>query len=242
MIVNHTNEGWEIIYQKAHGLLAASIAQFWKKSERPQSWLETLVAICEHDDNQQNWHDKHHLTSSGTPQDFSLQAPDLEQASRILQAAKVKSRWIALLISSHINYLYHDKTDNNKPLEDLLKEQELFRHQTLKSLKIRKHALDQAYRLMNWCDTTSLILCKNLLPPDERELEVAPGPKVSQYYMFQRKGTGSIAVNPWPFEVKEFTVQVESRLINQIAFKDDGALHRSLQETPVSVKSWRFVK
>jgi hypothetical protein len=52
MIVNYTEAGWEVITQRAHGLLAAQIAGQWKHIVRTGRWTETLLAIAEHDDAQ----------------------------------------------------------------------------------------------------------------------------------------------------------------------------------------------
>jgi len=41
MIVNPTQNGWEVIYQPAHALLAAQIATHWRANQRPKRWLET---------------------------------------------------------------------------------------------------------------------------------------------------------------------------------------------------------
>lgn len=49
MIVNYTAEGWEIITQRAHGLLAAQIADHWQHHIRTDRWVETFVlfnTIC----------------------------------------------------------------------------------------------------------------------------------------------------------------------------------------------------
>ena len=50
MIANYTENGWQVVTQRAHGILAAQFAYHWKKSERPDRWVETLLAIAEHDD------------------------------------------------------------------------------------------------------------------------------------------------------------------------------------------------
>ena len=58
MIVRKSSEGFHIIYQAAHGLLAGKIAQELKHKFRPPYWLETLVAVIEHDDQQLNFEEK----------------------------------------------------------------------------------------------------------------------------------------------------------------------------------------
>ncbi|WP_424584279.1 DUF3891 family protein, partial [Tunicatimonas sp.] len=38
MIVNQAETGWDIIFQRAHAILAAQIAMHWKIDTRPQPW------------------------------------------------------------------------------------------------------------------------------------------------------------------------------------------------------------
>ncbi len=50
MIVNYIKEGWQVTTQRSHGLLAAQLCYYWKKADRPERWLETIIATAEHDD------------------------------------------------------------------------------------------------------------------------------------------------------------------------------------------------
>ncbi|WP_243902450.1 DUF3891 family protein [Aetokthonos hydrillicola] len=50
MIVNQHQKGWEVIYHRAHALLAAQIAGHWHPKLRPIRWLETIAAISHHDE------------------------------------------------------------------------------------------------------------------------------------------------------------------------------------------------
>lgn len=71
MIVNQHQKGWEVIYHRAHALLAAEIAAQWNVKERPMRWLETIAAISHHDDLEKEWEGKH-ITDAGAPLDFTL--------------------------------------------------------------------------------------------------------------------------------------------------------------------------
>lgn len=239
MIVNNTGEGWEIVYQKAHGLLAAALAQHWRIEDRPERWIETLIAISDHDDNQQYWHARHHLTKQGTPQDFVLQPPDLKQARQVIEASRFKSAWITLLISEHFHNLYHDYSAEDKNLDQFLSEQADLRRRLLKEMKVGEKKLKLAYKLMYWCDRTSLILCKNQIPPDEKILEIAEGPDSASYHIKQA-ADNSIQIVPWPFEVESFEVAVETRLLNSVIFEDDNHLKSELENSPIIEKSWFF--
>ena len=236
MIVNNTTEGWEIIYQKAHGVLAAALAQHWRKDDRPERWIETLVAISDHDDNQQLWHGTHHLTKQGTPQDFTLQKPDLKQAREVIKASKFKSAWISLLIARHFTNLY-EPASGDKQIQQFLNEQQNLIKQLLKALKMSEKQLDEAYKLMYWCDRASLILCKNQIPPDEKMLEIAEGPNNTSYNIKQTSD-GKIRILPWPFDVDTFDVRVESRIVDTVVFDDDDHLFETLQKSAIIEKRW----
>ncbi len=239
MIVNSITKGWEIIYQRAHGLLAVDIAQHWQKKSRPARWVETLAAVTEHDDAQEAWHAHYHLSDVGAPQDFTLQPFSLQQAQAITRMAAYKSQWIGLLISSHITFLYESLRGKSKAIDDFLDEQKQHQAKWKKELNLDKNAIEMAYGLLQWCDRCSLILCKGDLPEAQRDLEIFTMPDGIQYFIKQRNDQ-SISVKPWPFEINEFEVMVESRALRQLQFKDDKALELALKNAPVEYKKWIF--
>jgi hypothetical protein len=63
MIVNLVENGWEIIYHRAHALLAAKIAGQWSRKETPVRLYETIAAISHHDDLEREW-EGNHLTEA----------------------------------------------------------------------------------------------------------------------------------------------------------------------------------
>lgn len=242
MIVNATQEGWEVIYQRAHELLAMQLGWHWHPQHRPQYWLETLAAIGDHDNEQDAWRDKNHLTKAGAPIDFSQKEFSLHQAQSVVRVAQYKSRYVALLISMHISYLYEHLRGNNKAIDALLDQQLKQQQAWRKSLKLSKDEAEAAYRLLHWCDRCSLILCRRELPEDERKLEVFTGPDKHLYHIWQRKSDNSLCVEPWPFAEKRFEVWVESRTLTQLAFKDDDTLACALAEANVEERRWLFEK
>ncbi len=71
MIVNATQNGWEIIYHRAHALLAAQLAGQWRRKDAPARLYETIAAISHHDDLEKEW-EEDSLTEAGAPKDFTL--------------------------------------------------------------------------------------------------------------------------------------------------------------------------
>lgn len=241
MIVNAVSKGWEVIFQRAHEMLATQIAYHWQKAQRPERWTELLAAISEHDNRQEGWHGSYHLSEAGAPQDFSMQDFSLQQARTITDVSRYKSRYVALLISMHTSYLYEALRGKNKETDHFLDEQQQLQQNYRKSLGISKAEADKAYALMQWADRCSLILCKNELPPDERRLEVFYDPSNKPHYIWQRPDS-SLGVTPWPFDVPNFEVWVEYRLLEQLRFNSDEELASALLSTNVEEKKWVFKK
>jgi len=241
MIVNAVPEGWEIIYQQAHALLAAQIAYSWRSAERPERWVETLAAIAQHDDGQKSWAGKIGLTPAGAPANFTMLPFSLEQATQVMAEARFQGRWRCLLTSMHLSFLYEELRGQNTTTDAFLDEQLANQQQWRQALKVNKKQAQQAYDLMQWCDRFSLILCRSQLPEAERTLEVSKGPDGVQYHVIQQKD-GLIKVNPWPFELKQFQLSVEASYLNQLQFKNEAELTLALQVAPIRVKSWEICR
>lgn len=241
MIVNSVQTGWEVIYQPAHALLAAQIASHWRVDQRPQRWVETLVALARHDDEASAWADRNHLTDAGAPLDFTWsKAPSLAQPSLVTSELQHKGQWASMLISMHVSFLYRHLRGEGADFAAFLDEQDTHQKAWRSAMKVTKKEADAAYALFQWCDRMSLILCHRELPEAERALEVSVGPDGTRYDVICRDA--GITVQPWPFESPRFSVSVESMQLSQITFKDDGELQMVLDATPVTDLIWNFEK
>ncbi len=254
MIVNTSTQGWEIIFQPAHGLLASKIGFYWQKKDHPKRWLETLTAIAEHDDEQIEWKKDNYITEVGAPKDFSLpQKFSLEQPKNVFATSRYKSQWIALMISMHMTYLYEPLIKNGYTKElgltknqyqetieflDVQNEnQKLFR----KNLKVTKKEAQQSYNLIHVCDRCSLILCRENIPEDGRKVEIFVLPSGEKSYLHQREDQ-TICITPWIFEEDEFEVSVEVHCLSQLKFESDKELADALPSATVIEKKWIFKK
>ncbi len=241
MIVNPTQDGWEVIYQPAHALLATRIAAQWRVDQRPERWIETLVALAQHDDEAQDWTGSDHLTDSGAPLDFALnKAPSLDQPALVSEGLIYKGEWGALMISMHMTFLYGDWRSESPKFAAFLDEQLENQKRWRTALKVTKKEAEEAYALFQWCDRLSLILCRRELPEGERALEISVGPDGTRYDVLCRGDI--VTVQPWPFEETQFTLSVETRQLPQLQFKDDRELQTMLQGTPVTNVAWTFAK
>ncbi|MFD1141307.1 DUF3891 family protein [Larkinella insperata] len=241
MIVRSTDFGWELIHQQAHGLLAVKIATHWSAEKRTDRWVETLVALTEHDDGQEPWEGRNHLTVAGAPKDFLIDEYSVAQAKRMVEIALEKSRWNALMVSMHATYLYSVLEDQNTELAEFLEEQRQNQKKWIRQMELSVKEAKYAYAFLQWCDSLSLILCQDDLPQKERRLEISPGPDGIIYYVFQRTDQ-TLGVDPWPFDSSDFTVQIEAHQLHQLGFKDDQELYKCIQEAPIKEKEWRFRK
>ena len=241
MIVNAVKEGWEIIYQQAHGLLAAELALHWRADQRPLYWASTVAAITQHDDGQEDWKGQDALTPAGAPADFTQVPFSIEQARQVLHEAKFQGRWRSLLTSMHLCFLYERLRGTDPKLDALLDEQEPRQKEWRKSLRVSKEQVQQAYDLLQWCDRLSLILCRGELPEMERRLEISPGPDGTPYQVRQRPD-GTVVIDPWPFAEAAFEVSVEASSLTQLQFKEDAELAQALHQAPVTVKTWHLAR
>ncbi|MBD2533292.1 DUF3891 family protein [Nostoc flagelliforme FACHB-838] len=245
MIVNPTQNGWEVIYHRAHALLAAQLAGQWRRKDAPVRLYETIAAISHHDDLEKEW-EEDILSEGGAPNDFTLNSnADLDAgADKLAELAKnalYRGRWVALLISMHISRLNEPSRGQSAKLDKLLDEQLKNQQRWRKELGIEKEEVDSAYAFMQWCDRLSLILCQQELPADERFLEISKGPEGQRYDIMQRSDN-LVLVKPWPFQDDKFTVNVEACDLSQVKFESNSELTQALQEAPIKVLEWTFVK
>lgn len=240
MIVNYTAEGWQIIYQQAHGQLAAQLAWHWQPFGSSDRWVGLLSAIAQHDDEQRDWDGHYGLTPAGAPANFTMKEFSLEQAESLMRAARFQGRWRSLLTSMHLSTLYESLRGTNKTTDNFLDEQQTHQSQWRKQLKVNKQEAQQAYDLMHWCDRLSLILCRHELPEMNRALEIYTGQDGQRYDVVRPTPDGPVTVTPWPFREDSFTVSVEASILRQLQFKDDTELATALREAPIETLTWNL--
>lgn len=243
MICNPHENGWELVYQSAHALLAAKLVTHWRHDERPERWTETLNAIAQHDNGWQEWESGTRLSAAGKPLDFR-ETPDedvVSHAERVVTRAWHQSLWTGLLVSSHISHLHESRRGQFKPLDKVLDDQIDLRARWCRELGVTPKEVAQSYSLVQLADTFSLVLCMHHLPPDGRALEIGTGPDGAQYNARVHED-GAIQVDPWPYTVDSFTAGVDTYCLDQFTFKSDQDLSRALNEQPATTRTWNFHK
>jgi hypothetical protein len=240
MIVNLMKDGWEVIYHRAHALLAAQLAGQWRKSDSPERLYETIAAISHHDDLEREW-ESNQLTEAGAPLDFTLSSDSsLDKFKEQVTSARYRGRWVTILTSKHICFLTQSQK-GVKEWDEFLDEQMEMQKQYRKALGISEADVERAYQFMRWCDRLSLILAQRKLPDVGRALEITSGID-GQRYDVRELDDGRVTVEPWPFEAKEFTVNVEASYLSQLKYDSNEALVAALQQAPIQVLEWTFIK
>ena len=154
MIANYTEQGWQIITQRSHGLLAAQICAHWRESERPERWIETLLATAEHDDAFNELENEQLLDQNGAPLNFKMTTFENDKSQRLIDMAQTKSAYIALLQSRHLHFV-HGKDPS---AQTFLKEIRKMEHNWLKTAGTTPEQVRQSYQLLEFWDALSLLL------------------------------------------------------------------------------------
>lgn len=237
MIVTYQEDGWHVITQRSHGILAAQLGAQWRVSERPVRWIETLLAIAEHDDAEAELDGENLLTPAGGPLNFDMKDFDLVHCEKLSMLTKTKNRYIALLTSLHMEFLYSKHATTNAKAKIFLKQQSTLREEWQKALNIPKTEVIRIYDLMEWCDACSLLIWQYKLQPENRKLEISTGPDKKVYHLLQT-GDEAISIDPWPFEEKSFTVSFEYRIIKQLQFTSSKNFRKAFLKAPAEEKIW----
>lgn len=241
MIVNPAPNGWEIIYHRAHALLAAQIGGQWRRKDAPPRLYETIAAISHHDDLEKEW-EENCLTEAGAPLDFTFsQGTDYKSLRKHMEGALYRGRWVALLNSMHQSRLNGGKRSESKEAEAFLDEQTELQKKWREELGISKDDADSAYAFMQWCDRLSLILCMHELPADERALEISKS-HIEERHDIKQLADGHVTVTPWCFQDDRFTVNVEASYLEEVKFPDNKSVIEALKKAPRQLLEWTFVK
>ena len=241
MIVNYKETGWEVITQRAHGSVAAQIAMHWRSAERPVRWMETLLAIAEHDDAEVELDGECLITEAGGPLNFAMKQFDKQHVEKLAMMTITKSRYIALLVSMHMDFLYRKEEKENKEVQQFLEQQRRLQDEWRNDLGIDEKEADRIYSLLEWSDAFSLIICQRQIQPEQRGIEISTGPDGVAYRLFQLE-EGVLTVEPWPFESQSFKIAYESREINELKFESSAAFRKAFIEAPVKETVWQITK
>ena len=245
MIVNKSILGLHIIFHEAHGLLAGKIANEIDINYRPINWLETLIAVCEHDDRQLNFKEKDYLSDIGVPLDFTEESSSVQDVlirmERILKAAANKSLWVKLLISYHLEFIYSQLIEESLQIRKFFKDEEESRNIILKLFKVTDKEAREYYEFLRFCDRLSLILCNDEAPEANRLLEINTSINGETYFI-KKIDDDKLTIDPWIFTSSEFELSVEERLLRETQFTSSRQFEKILKITIPQFKKWVIKK
>jgi len=170
-----------------------------------------------------------------------LQPPDVVQAKEIVDNARYRSRWTAILTSMHTTALYESWRGTDDALDRFLDEQQNYQRKLARSLAVPIQRARDTYQLMYFCDALSLILCKDQIPPEGLHLEVTQLPlgETAEIYTLEDE---SYQLSPWPWEDNDVILNTEVYRLKQLSFKNDQELYEAFDQADISIKKWRFLK
>jgi len=229
MIVNYTESGWQIITQRSHGLLAGQLCANWRVEQQPENWIETLIAAAEHDDVYNEFEQSDLLNDNGGPVNYTMTKFGKAECDKLMGMAITKSAYIALLTSRHIQFVHGTAAAAKNYCKALRKQEK----EWLAITGVSTGQIDNAYKLLQFCDAFSLIICHGSIQPAQRKMEISKGLDDKFYQVSSTMEVNHLEVSPWPFEKSIFTVNYESRTLSQLSFKSITQFRKAFDEAKV---------
>ncbi len=242
MIVNSTENGYDVITHYAHGLQAAQIAIHINEEIRPQYWTSMLCAIIEHDDEQLNFERNNNVSKAGKPLDFTMIDPVasdiLTRCERVLEMAQHRSGWVTLMIALHLEFLYKDMFPEDNKLNSFFEKLHEIKKKQRSIYKLNEAKSVEFYEILRFCDRVSLILASNEIPANGRKLEI--NKSINGVTYFLSKVNDKIMIEPWPFNCKTFVITTEVYELPNKKFKNSNDLQTFLLDHYPILKTWEL--
>ena len=238
MICNRREDGWELLYQNAHGRVAMDLLRPWRAADRPERWGDVLYAAAQHDNGWQEWEPGDHLTALGTPRHFeeTTMADVVRQSEMALGRVRHASLFAGLLLMEHFRTLYGGLDDAG--VQAMLAAQKAETPRLRRALGVSAKDVAAHYAFVRWADTLSLTLCLRRLDlmPDRRvEIESIDG---TPTYAWRRAADDSIGLDPWPYDAPSVTVSAEAYHLPQLTYPSADALATALRNARIQVRTW----
>lgn len=242
MIVTKNSQGWNIIFHKAHALLAFKIGMKIKESVWPnlEYRLEGLSAITEHDDSQAEWNKRDNLTALGAPADYRQSGQmKIKEVQKMIDGCLHKSAFMTLMVSMHCLSIYKDQ--KGKAVKKFLSDQEDLTASILSHLKISRDDAKKSYLILRFCDELSLMLCQKDIPKNKRKIETEPLPGIKENFIWMDEG-GILRMDTWCFDESEFTLKCEYYTTQKLSYASDAELAGELNFGNPHYDSYTFKK
>ncbi len=238
MIVIYLEKGFEVVLQRHHARLAASLLEKLEWIKADPYKIDLILAAADHDDDYTEFRRKGMLNELGGPKDFKMETFNKADCERLLGEALSKSMFIAILVVFHIQFVQRNLSAAATKFCDAL---EIKKQHWCDQIDLSLTEMNRYYTILQWCDALSLLVCQRSIPPEGRSLELSDGPDGLTYFI-SAKDEDCYAIDPWPFATEEFTINVERRLLNKLKFKKDNELQDALVDSSIAVQQITFSK
>ena len=111
----------------------------------------------------------------------------------------------------------------------------------MKETGVTEQEVSEAYAILQWCDALSLLICQQMVQPENRSIEISKGPD-GRHYQLHASGENILTVEPWPFASDEFEIHYESRNIPQLVFKSEKIFREALINTVPVLHTYQVMK
>lgn len=238
MIVIYLEKGFEVVLQRHHARLAASLMEKLEWIEANPYKVDLILAVADHDDDYTELRRKGMLNELGGPKDFKMETFNKADCERLLDEALSKSMFIAILIAFHIQFVQRNLSAAATKFCDAL---EIKKQHWCDQINFSLTEMNRYYTILQWCDALSLLVCQRSIPPEGRSLEISDGPEGVTYFISETD-KDFYAIDPWPFTPTEFTINVERRMLNKLNFKNDKELQDALIDSSITFHQITFSK
>lgn len=233
MICKRHGEGWEIVCQRNHALLAAEMLADWSETQRPQPWFQLLNACSQHDHGWLETELDELVDESGQPVDFLHMTVEATIAigHRSLRNAESQSLWCATLVARHLEYL---STFKKEPaILAFGREVRQSRRRWMAESGLTEAQVEKMYELLCWADTLSLLVC---CQPSDFTRSLVLTAQGREFTACEPQ-PGVWTVHPWPYRGDRLQLEYEARLLPQSRFDDSQAFRQALSRTPVTLRA-----
>jgi hypothetical protein len=223
MIVIPRSKSFEIVFQRAHALLAAKLLQLWR-GRNDLDWVELFNATSQHD---HGWveTDCKSLLKDGAPVHFLEvgKSDALEVSEKAIRHAYLQSTRCGVLVSRHVEHL-HSSDPETETVQTVgswrRRRQGWMEEHGIESVWVERH-----YELLLWADTLSLLLtCRPSTFTESLEL-VAQG----ESFELSESSEQEFSLSPWPFQVDRLEVEYEKIKVPRRTYQSSQELRRELE-------------
>ncbi len=239
MVVKNTSDGWDIVTQTNHALLAAQIANELLPKYKEHFWLETCLSISSHETLETDFNSGEKINDLGMPIDFrqneSSKSDLYNKIESMVFKARNKSLIIAALVSKHLLFL-HQKDINKKKVENLC-------INTIKAAqkihKINNDVFGLMYGVLRFSDRLSLMIVTDELPDLNRKFDINNA--FGENHIIKSMNDG-YTVKPWPFANSKLDLYFEFRILKEAIFSSEDKFIDAFNKSEIKIKRIAFKK